>query len=91
MLSSRRGQAIDLNPLVVVRDGPLGGDPFLSFQPVQGRIERAGINLKHLAGVDPDRLADPVAMLRTSLQRLENEQIERPLQQLDPVLIATFH
>ncbi len=35
-----------------------------------------------------NRLADAVSVLRSPLQSLENEQVERPLQQLNPILIA---
>ena len=35
-----------------------------------------------------NRLADALSVLWSPLQRLENHQVERPLKQLNPILIA---
>jgi hypothetical protein len=35
-----------------------------------------------------NRLADALSVLWSPLQRLENQQVERPLKQLNPILIA---
>src|SRR5262249_18674914 len=45
----RGGQAIDLDPLIVLGDLPLRADPFLPLKAVQRRIERAGVYLQRLA------------------------------------------
>src|SRR5262245_31486824 len=85
------GQAIDLDPLIVLGDLPLRADPFLPLQPVQRRIERTGVYLQRLVGIGSDSLTDAVAMLWPPLQRLQDEHVQRPLQQLDPVLVSRFH
>src|SRR6266550_731678 len=78
---------VKLCPLLFLGDSPFRFDPFLSFQPMQRRIERTRIHLQQLAGAIPDSHANPVAMLRTPLQGLQNQQVQRPLQKLDPVLV----
>ena len=88
LLFARYGQTVDLGALLILGNFPLRGDPSLPFQAVQRRIERSGIDPQNLAGIGPDRLTDAVTMPRTPLQGLQNEQIERALQELDPVLIA---
>ena len=60
------------------------------LEPVERRIERAGLDLEQLTRAAANRLADAIAVLRPPLERLENQQVERPLQQLDAVLIAVF-
>jgi hypothetical protein len=69
---------------------PVSGHPLLLLQPVQRRIERAGIHSQPLAGVQADGLADALAMLRAPEKRLQNQQIERALQQLNAVLITVL-
>src|SRR5262245_55733651 len=69
---SRGGQAIGLDPLIVLGDLPLRADPLLPLQPVQRRIERAGVYLQRLVGIGSDRLADAVAMLWPPLERLQD-------------------
>jgi hypothetical protein len=58
---------------------------------VERWVKRAGLNVEHIAGVDANRLADSIAMLRAPLQRLKDQEIECPLQELDSVLITLFH
>jgi hypothetical protein len=85
---SSGGQSIDLHALLVLRNLPFGRDPSLPLQAMQNRTERACINLENLARVGPNRLADAVSVLRSPLQRLQNQQVECPLKQLNPILIA---
>src|SRR5690348_7193675 len=54
-------------------------------------VDRSGFYLEQLAGLESNCLADSVAVLRTPLQSLENEKIQRPLQYLDASLIWPFH
>src|SRR6266478_4603226 len=85
-LSSGR-QPVKLCPLLVFGDSPFRRNPFLFFESVQRRIKRTRIHLQQLAGTVPNRHADPIAMLRSPLQGLQNQQVQRPLQKLNPVLV----
>src|SRR6266480_4853193 len=87
LLLSCRRQLVKLCPLLVLGDSPFRFDPFLFFQPVQRRIERTRIHLQQLAGAIPDRHANPITMLRPPLQGLQNQQVQRPLQKFNPVLV----
>jgi hypothetical protein len=46
---------------------------------VQGRVERSGRDLQHLAGDLQDALGDGEAVLRLERQRPEDEEIQRAL------------
>src|SRR5262249_56438553 len=66
------------------RRSPLGGNGALALEPVERGIERAGVHLERVARAGPDHLRDAVAVAFAPAQRLENQEIERALQQLDP-------
>src|SRR5581483_4289554 len=57
---------------------------------MQSRIQRSGLHLKHISGLQTQSLDNAISMLRSPLQRLKNEHVECSLQQLNPVLIMTF-
>ena len=63
----------------------------LPLQPVQRRIQRARIHLQYVARVRANGQRYPVPVLRSPAQRLQNQQIQRPLQQLNPVLVPLLH
>src|SRR2546430_14057569 len=48
LLAPLRGQGVDPHPLLVLGFAPLGGDPSLTLEPVQGRVERAGVHLEYV-------------------------------------------
>ena len=82
------GQPVDARALLVVGDLPRRRDPLAPLEPVQRRVQRAGVDLQHVARVRADGLGDAVAVLRAPLEGLEDEQVERALEQLDAVLVA---
>jgi hypothetical protein len=67
---------------VVLRRAPRGRHPSLEQQPLQRGIERALADLQHVAGHALQMLGDPVAVRGAGRQRPEDQQIERPRQQL---------
>src|SRR6266699_1663039 len=87
LLLSRGRQLVKLCPLLVLGDSPFRLDPLLFLQPVQRRIQRTGIHLQQLPRPIPDRHANPITVLRSPLQRLQNQQVQSPLQKLNPVLV----
>jgi hypothetical protein len=56
------------------------GDEPLVLQPPERRIERALLDLQHVAADVLQPLGDPVPMLVLDDQRLEDQQAERALQ-----------
>src|SRR5579864_3088581 len=57
---------------------------------MESRIERSGLHLKHISGLQTQSLDNAISMLRSPLQRLQNEHVECSLQQLNPVFILVF-
>ncbi len=55
---------------------------------MQGGVERPRLHLERILGVGIDRVADAVAMLRAPAQRLQDDEVERSLQQIDAALIT---
>ena len=47
-------QAIVFRALVAFGLPPLGGEPPLPFEPMQGRVEGTGFHLQYIAGADAD-------------------------------------
>src|SRR5207237_10450103 len=50
LLTPLRGQCVDPHALLVLGLAPLSGDPSLALEPVQGRVERAGVNVQDYVG-----------------------------------------
>jgi hypothetical protein len=55
---------------------------------MQRWIERALLDLKHVVGVALDRLRNRMAVCRTRLQHAKDEQVERALQELEPLALC---
>src|SRR6266542_133645 len=82
-----RAELVVLRALIVVRHAPFGSDPSLFFEAMQRRVQRPGFKLEHLTRSGPDRLTDAVAVLRPPAKGLEDEHVQRSLEQLDPVAV----
>src|SRR5437879_2154210 len=54
---------------------------------MQSGVKRAVLNLQGIFRSRAQRLADSMPMLRTPLKRAENQHVESPLQNFDPVSI----
>ena len=54
-------------------------------------IEGAGLNTKRLAGVRTNAMGDRITMLRAPLQGLQEKQVQRALQQFNPILVVLSH
>src|SRR5690348_12217096 len=50
---------------------------------MQRGVERAGVHLQHVLRASADHLRDPVAVARTPAQGLQDDEIERALEQLE--------
>ena len=74
-------QLIEPRLAIGVRGAPFGPDPFPRFEALQRRIERAVIDDQRLRRLILDGAGNALAMLRTVDQRLEDEHVERALQQ----------
>src|SRR5688500_18654817 len=77
------GQTVELRASIVRRELPLGLDPAALLQAMERWVKRTFADLEDLARqlLDPPR--DGVAVGRSPAQRLEDEQVERALQQID--------
>ena len=73
MLSPRSGQRVDLGAAAVVGLVPRGADQTALLQPVQRRIERAGVDVEYVParGLDPQRQV--VAVGGFCLQQLQDD------------------
>src|SRR5262249_6129124 len=80
--SAGRGEVVVLGAAAQLRDLPLGLDPAPVLETMEGRIERALVDLQDVLGNLLDALGDGPAVLGILLQRAEDQQIERAGQQI---------
>src|SRR5581483_11778799 len=57
---------------------------------MESRIQRSGLHLKHISGLQTQSMDNAISMLWSPLQRLQNEHVECSLQQLNSVFILVF-
>ena len=85
-LAAGAGQLVELGPPVVVGRPPPRGDPAAPLQPVQGGVQRALRHLQRGARDLVEALRDGPAVLRPERQRLEDQQIECALREVEPLV-----
>ena len=84
-VQSRRRELIVSREAVVLRRLPVRRDPPALLEAVQGRIEGPLLNLEHVFRLALDGLGYGVAVSRPRSQRPQDQQVERALQQFDPL------
>src|ERR687891_1703351 len=82
LTAARRGKVVILGAAAQLRDLPLGLDPALVLETMEGRIERALVDLQDVSGNLLDPLGDGPAVQGILLQRAQDQQIERAGQQI---------
>src|SRR6185437_2412583 len=76
-------QPIDAHTALGVGDAPCGGDGALAEQALKRGIERSRFHLQHVGGLRADEEQEAVAVARSRAQRLEDDEVERALEELD--------
>src|SRR5262249_39094923 len=82
-LAAGRGQSVDTPALIVLRELPVRRARAVTSEPMERRIERPRIDLENILRARSNRLRDAVAMVLTPTERLQDEEIECALEQLD--------
>ena len=85
LTAAGRREPVVLGPAAELRHLPLGFDPALMLEPMQGRVERALVDLEHVFGDLLDALGDRPAVQGVLLQRAQDQQVERAGQQIGGV------
>src|SRR5689334_5135427 len=80
------GEGVDTYSLAVLGDSPLGRDPLSLRQSVERRLERARLDAQQVVRVGADHLREAIAVARPPAQGLEDDEVERTLEQLEPRL-----
>src|SRR5207244_10807198 len=79
-----RGEPVHAHAAPGLGDAPLRGDRTLAHEALQRRIQRSRLHLEHVARAGADQLHDAVAVARPPAQRLEDDEIKRALEDLNP-------
>src|SRR3954465_509105 len=87
---ARSGQLVVPRPLVPFAGAPPRFEPAPFEKAMQRRIQRTGFDTEQIVGLRPDRLADPVTVLRPPLEGAEDEHVERALEKLQPLVFRAF-
>ena len=82
-VTSCLGKGVVPRPAVRIRRPPLGGNPALSFELVQRGVQRALTDPQHVARHLPDTLCDRPAVHRLQRDRLQNQQVQRALDEIE--------
>jgi len=66
---------------------PFGLYPFLPFETMKSWVQRSGLHGEHFAGPAADHLCNGVTVHGFAQKSLQDEHVQRPLQQLNSVLV----
>src|SRR5438874_6207081 len=89
---ARRRDRVKAGFAIGLRSAPISADEASLLQPHQRRIQRAHVELQGAAGHLLEACGDRVAVQRPErIQRLEDQQVERALQDLSLGLWLTGH
>ena len=77
------GEEVELGAAIVLRNAFFGRDPAAFDEAMEGRIERALLDLEHVLGLALDSFGDGMAVGGAGRERAQDEQIEGALQKLD--------
>ena len=66
---------------------PFGLYPFLPFETMQSWVQRSGLYREYFAGPTADHLCNGVTVHGFAQERLQDEHVQRSLQQLDTILV----
>src|SRR6266581_857714 len=72
-------------PACLCPTDPMSPHPAFRFQSMQGGIQRSGLDVKHLLGRLLDVLRECMAVRWSALQRSQNENVERALEEFDSI------
>src|ERR1039458_3616251 len=73
------GEAVEPGAAIVVRLSPLGVEHAFALEPLKRQEQRSGIDPKDTARMLLDAARNPEAMHRLQAQRLEDEHVQRAL------------
>src|SRR5689334_21562409 len=79
---SRPREAVEPGAASLIREAPLGLHESPLLETIERGIERALIDLEHVARELPNALRDPPAVERCEEEALQNEQVESALQKI---------
>src|SRR5687768_8851849 len=78
-----RRELVELCLAIVLGESPLALDPALALQAMQGRVERTLLDEKRVVAPFADEPRHGVAVHWPPGQRSEDQEVERPLQQVE--------
>jgi hypothetical protein len=82
LFSTGGSEAVETGLAIVFRRAPIRADPAAILEPVQSRVQRSMLDLEDFMRAMLDDVSDGVAVGGAEKERLQDEQIEGPLQQV---------
>jgi hypothetical protein len=88
LLTPVRRESVELRPPPFRRHAPVALDPAAVLEPVERGVKRPLVHLEDVAGPLADALGDAPAVQRAERHRLEDEQVERALEQVGAFFVG---